>query len=93
VEQQYNRQLEKAKQEIQQYDRELKEKIRALTMQQANDEDVTRITTPIERALRRARITYQGLVARRGDVEAAARNEQTLFGVGGIRSRPRTPII
>jgi hypothetical protein len=64
-----------------------------LTAQQASDADVTRITAPVERGLRRARINYQGFVAKRGNVEAAARNEQTLFGVSGTRTWPRILIL
>jgi hypothetical protein len=93
VEQQYNRQLEEAKQEILQYDKELKEKIRMLSAQNASDDDISRITAPIERALRRARINYQGLVAKRGDVEAAARREATLFGFTSIHDHLRIIIL
>lgn len=87
VEQQYNAQLEEAKKAVSDLDKEWKEKIRSLSAQGASDEDIERITAPVVRALRRARITYQGLIAKRADVQAAARNEQTLFGVNGTRKR------
>ncbi|MTB53929.1 hypothetical protein [Lewinella sp. W8] len=47
---------------------------------------MARITEPIERALRRARIAYQGLVSSYDQVQEAARNEQRLFGVGSAVS-------
>ncbi|MEM9929331.1 MAG: hypothetical protein AAF840_05905 [Bacteroidota bacterium] len=82
VEQQYNAQLEAAKQEIADQDKELKEKIRLLSTQGATEADVARITAPIEVALRRARLRYQTLIAKGDQVRAAARNEISLFSVG-----------
>jgi hypothetical protein len=82
VERQYNAQLIEAKTAINEQDKELKAKIKSLAAQGATSEDVARITAPLERSLRNARLAYQGLVAKFDQVRAHARNEQTLFGVG-----------
>jgi hypothetical protein len=82
VERQYNQRLEDARKQIKELDKELQAKIKNLTSRGATAADVARITEPIERALRRARIEYQGLVSSYDQVQEAARNEQRLFGVG-----------
>jgi hypothetical protein len=82
VERQYNQRLEDARKQIKELDKELQAKIKNLTARGATAADVARITEPIERALRRARIEYQGLVSSYDQVQEAARNEQRLFGVG-----------
>jgi 3'-phosphoadenosine 5'-phosphosulfate sulfotransferase (PAPS reductase)/FAD synthetase len=82
VERQYNQRLEEARKQIKELDKELQTKIKNLTARGATAADVARITEPIERALRRARIEYQGLVSSYDQVQEAARNEQRLFGVG-----------
>jgi hypothetical protein len=85
VERQYNAQLTEAKTAINEQDKELKAKIKSLAAQGATSEDVARITAPLERSLRNARLAYQGLVAKFDQVRAHARNEQTLFGIGSTR--------
>jgi hypothetical protein len=82
VEQQYNAQLEAAKQEVADRDKELKEKIRTLASRGATEAEVSRITAPIEVALRRARLQYQNLISKGDQVREAARNEISLFSVG-----------
>jgi hypothetical protein len=82
VERQYNAQLEEAKKTINDLDKELKAKIKNLATQGAKAKQVADITAPLERSLRNARLTYQGLVSKFDQVQAHARNEQTLFGVG-----------
>lgn len=87
VEQQYNAQLEEAKQAVTDRDKEYNETIRRLSAQDASDADVSRIIEPIERARRRARLQYQNLLAKRDQVREAARNQQSLFaGVGSTNS-------
>lgn len=82
VERQYNAQLAEAKTAITDIDKELKAKIKSLAAQGATSQDVARITAPLERSLRNARLAYQALTAKFDQVRAHARNEQTLFGVG-----------
>lgn len=83
VEQQYNEQLEEVRQQIAALDKEYNDTIRRLSAQRATEADVTRITEPIERARRRARLQYQSLIAKGDQVREAARNQQSLFaGVG-----------
>lgn len=82
VERQYNQRLEEARKQIKELDKELQTKIKNLTARGTTAADVARIIEPIERALRRARIEYQGLVSSYDQVQEAARNEQRLFGVG-----------
>ncbi|SER16024.1 hypothetical protein [Neolewinella agarilytica] len=82
VERQYNAQLEEAKKTVFDIDKELKAKVSRLAAQGATPKQVADITAPLERALRNARLAYQGLRAKSSEVQAHARNEQTLFGVG-----------
>lgn len=88
VEQQYDQQLTAAKKDVVDAENALKAKIRELTSRGATEAQVQQITEALEATLRRARIRYQELISKRGDVSAAARNELSLFaGLSGTRRR------
>jgi hypothetical protein len=87
VERQYNARLEEARKSVFDIDKELKGKVTQLAAGGATPEQVAEFTAPLERALRKARLTFAGLKAKYGEVQAHARAEQTLFGVGST-SKP-----
>jgi len=85
VEQQFDRQLTAARDQVRDLEKQLKAKIRELSARGASESDVQRITEPIEATLRRARLEYQRLMQKRSDVAEAARSEMSLFaGFGAI---------
>jgi hypothetical protein len=89
VEQQYDAQLTAARKEVTELDNQLKAKIKDLTARDATSAQIEEITRPLEISLRRARVAYQEMVNKRGDVAAAARNELSLFaGIGKIYNSP-----
>lgn len=91
VEAEYNAQLEAARQEVKDLERELKAKIRELRGRDATEAQIQEITQGLEASLRRARIRYQDLISKRGDVAEAARNELSLFA--GIRGQNQYTMI
>ena len=70
---------EKTKQ-IQEIDRELKQKIRTLTEKKASQIDINRIVQPLETALRTARVDLARLLAKKDEVIEYSKREATLFG-------------
>ena len=85
VEQTYDAQLEEARQNILDQERELKRKTAEYASRNASEEKIKELTAGLEAGLRRARIEYQNLLQAKGRVMEAARNELNLFQISGIR--------
>lgn len=84
VEQTYDAQLEEARQNVTDADRQLKEKTATLAQRGATEEKIRELTAALEAGLRRARIEYQNLLQARGRVMEAAKNELNLFQISGF---------
>ena len=83
VEQQYDQQLQAAKQAVLDAEKGLKSKIKELTNKGASENQIKRITEGLEAAVRRSRIEYQTLLSNKSKVAEAARNELSLFSALG----------
>lgn len=86
VERQYNEQLREAMEKVKELEKQLKAKIANLASRGADELKIKELTKGLEASLRRARIDYQNIVARKDHVTRAAKNELSLFeNISGIR--------
>lgn len=83
VEQQFDQQINEAKANVIEAEKEVKSKIKSLTDRGASKAEIQRIVEPLEARLRAARIELQKLISRREQVVEYSKREAELFG--GLR--------
>lgn len=83
---QYDQQISERQREIQEFERQIKAKIKTLTDQGATKNDLARIIAPLEASLRNLRSDLQRLLQKKSEVIEYSKREATLFG----RKRRRT---
>jgi citrate lyase gamma subunit len=85
VEQQFDQQINEAKANVIDSEKEVKSKIKSLTDRGASKAEIQRIVEPLEARLRAARIELQKLISRRDQVVEYSKRETELFsGLRGI---------
>jgi len=77
---QYDRAIQEQTKAVRELETEIKSKIKTLSDRNAGRADVQRIISPMETALRNARLDLQNLLSKRGEVIEYSKNEATLFG-------------
>jgi hypothetical protein len=88
TEREYERQINELKQEITRTERELTAKTAELAKRGGTEQQIKSLTEGLEATLRRKRIEYQNLYARKSAAMEAARGEQSLFdSIGWIKYR------
>jgi hypothetical protein len=92
VEQEYDEQLDEAKKNVLETEKELKQKIKSLSDRGATKTEIQKIVEPFETRLRNQRITLQKLIAKKSEIAEYAKKETTLFGISGTRRTKRREI-
>jgi len=88
VEAQYNQQLAQASEMLKALQKQLDEKIREYRYRNATESQILELTAPISAQLTRARIEYQSLLQKKGDIAQYAKQEVNLFAnLSGHRPR------
>lgn len=88
VEAQYNQQLTEASEAVKALQKQLDEKIREYRSRNATESQILELTGPISAQLTRARIEYQNLAQKKGDIAQYAKQEVNLFAnLSGYRLR------
>lgn len=79
VEAQYNQQVAEAAELIKVLQKQLDEKIREYRSRNATESQILELTAPLSAQLTRARIDYQSLMQKKGDIAQYAKQEVNLF--------------
>lgn len=88
VEAQYNQQLAEASEKVKALQKMLDDKIKEYRNRAATENQILELTAPISAQLTRARIEYQALLQKKGDVTQYAKQEVNLFAnLSGHRAR------
>lgn len=87
VEREYDQQLDDAKKNVTDTEKELKQKIKTLSDRGATKSEIQKIVEPFEARLRDQRITLQKLIAKKSEITDYAKKEITLFGISGNKGR------
>lgn len=84
IEQQYDQQLNDARQKVADLEKQLKDKIRELAARGADETTIQKITEGLSASLTRYRAEYARLAQNKGSVMEATKGELSLFGIGRI---------